>query len=71
MARATAKTAPKVKPTHRLFMVQDRANRPSTWTEIAGLWATKNGDGVSGETNFWLTIPPGTRLVAMEVKAST
>lgn len=70
-AKTTAKTpasAPQM-PTHRLFMVQDQPNgKPASWTEITGLWETKNGDGMSGATKFWLTIPPGTRLVAMEAK---
>lgn len=67
--RSKAKPAVAQKPTHRLWMVQDQPNgRPASWTEITGLWDTKNGDGVSGATKFWLTIPPGTRLVAMKVK---
>jgi hypothetical protein len=69
MARATARAAKNEvrKPTHRLWMVQDQPNgKPPSWTEITGLWETKNGDGVSGATKFWLTIPPGTRLVAMK-----
>lgn len=57
------------KPSHRLWMVQDQPNgKPASWTEITGLWENKNGGGVSGATKFWLTIPPGTRLVAMKVK---
>lgn len=57
-------TAPK--PSHRLWMVSDQPNgRPSIWTEITALWETKSGEGVTGAVKIWLTIPPGTRLVAL------
>ena len=37
------------KPTCRVWLVQDREGQKPLWTELAGLWPTKSGNGHSGK----------------------
>ena len=48
------------RPTHRIWLVQGEANQ-ATWTEVAALWPTKNGNGHSGLADKFLPIP-GNRI---------
>lgn len=43
------------RPTHRIWLVQGEKEKTS-WTEIAALWPTKKGDGLSGNADKLLPI---------------
>ena len=56
-------------PTHRLWMVEDQDQAEASWTEIAPLWPTKNGNGFTGRLDRSNVFPAGARLVITRAKA--
>jgi hypothetical protein len=64
-----AETATKgSKPGYQLWLVVDQGEKKSRWVKLTGLWPTKDGDGLTGQLQSHVTVPPGSRLVILPAK---
>lgn len=53
-----------------LWLVIDQGEKKkSRWIKLTGLWATKDGEGLAGQLQPHMIVPPGARLVIMPPKA--
>ena len=57
------------KPTHRLWMVEDREGS-AHWTSLTGLFPTKKG-ALAGKLDLKAPLPSGARLVILPARDRT
>lgn len=66
----TPKTDEDKSPDFQLWLVIDQgAHKNARWIKLTGLWATKDGEGLTGQLQPHMIVPAGSRLVIMPPKA--